>query len=213
MTTAQLVALLASEAGPVHRERCTRKLAIALGTGGLIAFSCAALIGHVSIRNSILSNPSGFALKSLYALSIALPALLSLSAHSRPGAERPPVRLPVALAVAIVGIASIAHSAGYPLARWPQLLSDFRPATCALAIVACSVPAFIALILALRTLAPTRLRTTGGLAGLAAGSVGSAVYALICTDNSPAHVFIWHSLGIILVAAAGWVMGPRLLRW
>ena len=80
-------------------------------------------------------------------------------------------------------------------------------------ILALSLPALIAMIWALRGLAPTRLHLTGLAAGLLAGAVGAAAYALSCEEQSIAFIAAWYSLGIALSGALGGALGGRLLRW
>jgi hypothetical protein len=62
-------------------------------------------------------------------------------------------------------------------------------------------------------MAPTDLRRTGALVGLAAGSISAAAYALHCVDDSLPFVALWYGGTIVLCTLAGAVLGPRLLRW
>jgi hypothetical protein len=54
---------------------------------------------------------------------------------------------------------------------------------------------------------------SGAAAGLGAGGLGAALYALHCSDDSPLFVAAWYSLAISIVAFAGASAGPRFLRW
>ena len=76
-----------------------------------------------------------------------------------------------------------------------------------------SLPIFVGLMLAFRRFAPTRLRLTGAVAGLAAGACAAALYCLHCPEVSALFVLVWYSLGILAAAAIGALVGPRLLRW
>jgi hypothetical protein len=76
-----------------------------------------------------------------------------------------------------------------------------------------SLPALAAALWALRGLAPTRPRAAGLAAGLLAGGLGAAGYALSCTELSPAFVAVWYSLGIALAGGLGASLGPWALRW
>ena len=84
---------------------------------------------------------------------------------------------------------------------------------CPFLILAISAPAYLAVVWALRGMAPTRLRLAGGAAGLLAGGVGATVYGLHCREMSPAFVVTWYSLGVASCVAIGALTGPRLLRW
>jgi hypothetical protein len=84
---------------------------------------------------------------------------------------------------------------------------------CPFLIATIATPLFFALMWALRGLAPTRLRLTGGIAGFAAGSLGALVYSLHCPELAAPFIGIWYVLGIALCATLGAWTGPRLLRW
>jgi hypothetical protein len=50
-------------------------------------------------------------------------------------------------------------------------------------------------------------------AGLLAGGMGAALYAMHCPDDSPLFVATWYGLAIAVVATLGAVLGSRVLRW
>ena len=64
-----------------------------------------------------------------------------------------------------------------------------------------------------RTMAPTRLRTAGAVAGLAAGAWSAMLYCLHCPEVSAIFVLCWYTLGIGLAALLGAWLGPYLMRW
>jgi hypothetical protein len=80
-------------------------------------------------------------------------------------------------------------------------------------IAATSAPLLVALIWAVKGLAPTRLRLAGALAGLTAGGFGALIYCLHCPEVGAPFVAIWYSLGILIPCLVGALAGPRLLRW
>lgn len=69
------------------------------------------------------------------------------------------------------------------------------------------------LLWALRSGAPESPGLAGAATGLAAGSVAAAIYAWHCPDDSPLFVATWYGLAIVGVAAAGFCIGRRWLRW
>jgi hypothetical protein len=85
--------------------------------------------------------------------------------------------------------------------------------SCPLLIAMLSVPAFVAVVWAMRGLAPTRLRLAGGAAGLLSGAVGALVYCLHCPESDAPFIAFWYPLGMLIPTAAGALLGPRLLRW
>jgi hypothetical protein len=76
-----------------------------------------------------------------------------------------------------------------------------------------SVPVFVAVMLAMKGLAPTRLRLAGAAAGLASGSLGALVYTLHCPEMAAPFLSIWYLLGVLIPTGIGALLGPRLLRW
>ncbi len=76
-----------------------------------------------------------------------------------------------------------------------------------------SVPCLVALCVVMRRAAPTRLRWAGCCAGLLAGAISMLVYSLHCPEQGMAFIATWYTLGMCIPAAAGAVLGPRLLRW
>jgi len=80
-------------------------------------------------------------------------------------------------------------------------------------VLALSLPGLAAVMWALRGLAPTQPRAAGLAAGLLAGALGAAGYALSCTELALVFVATWYSLSIVMAGALGALLGPRLLRW
>jgi len=139
---------------------------------------------------------------------------LSLTARlARPG--RPAAQRGWMLA-ALVGLsflaAGIALLGADPEARMHALTGGAFP-WCLVLIPLLALPAALALGWAVRTLAPTQLTLTGAAIGAASGGLGAMAYALHCPVDSIAFVATWYALAIALCAAAGAVLGARLLRW
>ena len=84
---------------------------------------------------------------------------------------------------------------------------------CSQNIVILGGPILALTLLALRTLAPTKLRATGAAAGLFAGGLAATVYGLHCPEHALAFVAVWYSLGMAVLTAAGALLGPWALRW
>ena len=84
---------------------------------------------------------------------------------------------------------------------------------CPFLIAGLSLPILIAVLRAMRELAPTRLRLAGAAAGLSAGAAAATVYCLHCPEMAPPFVAFWYVIGILLATGAGALLGPRMLRW
>jgi hypothetical protein len=85
--------------------------------------------------------------------------------------------------------------------------------TCSLNIALLSLPGLIALLVALRSLAPTRLPLAGAMAGLLAGAVGALAYCLRCQEHAVPFWATWYLLGMAIPMAVGALLGRRVLRW
>ena len=85
--------------------------------------------------------------------------------------------------------------------------------SCAWSIGLIALPVFVAVLAALRGLAPTRPAAAGAAAGALAGGAGAAIYALHCPELAAPFLAVWYVLGIALPVVAGALIGPRLLRW
>ena len=61
---------------------------------------------------------------------------------------------------------------------------------------------------------PTQLRLSGAIAGVVAGGLGAAAYALSCSsENTIPFIAFRYNAAIVLCALIGAQLGTRLLRW
>ena len=84
---------------------------------------------------------------------------------------------------------------------------------CPILIALLSTPTFIAMLWAVRQMAPVRPRATGAAVGLLAGATAAVAYCLHCPEMAPPFWATWYLLGMAIPAAIGALVGPRLLRW
>jgi hypothetical protein len=211
MKTDALIEMLARDAGPAPRALAARRLSPA-AAGGLVISAVVAVAWFGAIPAPMFATAVPWT-KMAYAASLALAAAWLTARLSRPAAAtgRPwRATAGVLLAMALVGGASLVATPAD--ARLGALLGHSW-ATCPWSVLALSMPALAAALWAVRGLAPTQARTTGFAAGLLAGSVGAFGYSLSCPEASPAFVAVWYTLGIVLTAGVGAVLGPRVLRW
>ncbi|KEO54319.1 NrsF family protein [Thioclava pacifica] len=107
---------------------------------------------------------------------------------------------------------------GYAFVTTPesQRMMDFRGKTilpCLLSIPLFSAPILVAVLTSLRQGAVIAPQRAGVAAGLAAGGLGTAIYALHCTEDSPLFYVTWYGAGIAITVIAGALLGRVLLRW
>lgn len=211
MKTDDLITLLARGAGPApHLAMAPRLVPVALAGVLLSAVLAVGALG--AIPAEMYGTPAPW-MKLAYAGALAAAGGWLTARLARPVAA---LAAPVRAALAAVGL--MLALGGVVLATTPpgqRLAALLGPSwlTCPWSVFLLSLPTLAATLALLRRLAPTRLRAAGFGAGLFAGALGAAGYALSCTEDSAAFVAVWYTLGIALSAGLGALLGPRVLRW
>ena len=213
MKTEDLVELLARGTVAVDPRVPRRHLAIALTAGAVLAVLLMALtLGLRPDLGTAGSDPM-FWVKLAFPAAIALCAVPLCLRLARPGSAvgRWPwgVALPI-LAIWLLG-AAVALRADPP--QRAQLFWGDTWAVCPLSITLLSMPVFVLLLRATRSLAPTRPRTIGAVIGLLSGAIGAVAYALHCPETAAPFLAVWYVLGLVTPAVLGAAIGPRVLRW
>lgn len=211
MKTDALIDMLARDAGPAPRALAARRLWTAAAAGLLLSAGLA-IAGFGAIPAPMFTTTVPWT-KMAYAGALALAAgwlTARLSRPAAPIAEPRRITALVPMAMAVLGGVSLAST---PAGARLEALLGASWSACPWRVLALSLPALVALLWAVRGLAPTRPRAAGFAAGLLAGSMGAFGYALSCPEASPAFVAVWYTLGIALTGGAGAALGPRVLRW
>lgn len=208
-----LIGRLAADLRPVPRLAVARRLAVGLGLGALgSALLTWATLGFRPDMPQAMREAM-FWVKLAYTLAIGGVALWACERLARPSGAAG--RRAVWLALPVVAVVSFAAwellRAPAPM-RMPMIMGSSSQ-VCPWCIATFSLPPLLGLIWAVRGLAPTRLRLTGLMIGLAAGGMGASVYALHCPEPTAPFLAVWYTLGIATAAAIGAAIGPRLLRW
>jgi len=214
MKTSDLIAALAaSDAAPVRPAAPAFRLAPAALIGACAAGIVLALwLGFQPLTAAV--GASWFWMKAGYSLAAALAGFLLLIRLARPGARPGLAGAGIAVAAfVVIWMMAMDASMRAGAAQAPALWLGSTWRVCPWRILALAAPIYLAVIVVLRRLAPTRLSLTGAAAGLLAGGLSAAVYGLYCQENTAPFVAVWYSLGIAVSALAGAFAGPRLLRW
>ncbi len=214
MNTDDLIALLAQDTRPVRTGLVLRRLATFTAAG--LCASLLLLLAWLPLRPDLQTAMHGasFWMKAVYTLAFAGVGGLALDPLSRPGG-RVSMRVAGLFALAVglmAGAAALDLWGADPDRRVARWLGDSSE-VCSLRIVALAVPLLIMTLTATHSLAPTRLRPAGAAAGLLAGGLSAAVYALHCPEGAPAFILCWYSLGMLACAGIGALLGPVVLRW
>lgn len=208
-----LIELLSADLRPAPKLRVARRLLIGVAVGA--ALSALLTTVTLGLRPDMAQavEERMFWVKLAYTLALAGLAVWACERLARPAGEARG-RLPWLLApVAILGAVAAWQLALAPAPMRMPMMMGGSSSACPWCILLFAVPPFTGLVWAVRGLAPTRLRLTGVMIGLAAGGAGAAAYALHCCEMAAPFMVIWYSLGVVFSGVVGWLVGPRLLRW
>jgi len=213
MQTTDLIDRLASDLRPTSQRAAWKRLTIALSAGSVVALGAAWLSLGLGNDFAAMLLTSSLWMKWAYALGVNAAALSLCVRLARP--EGAPGALPFLLGVPLLMLGAIAliEVAGVPADERRALWLGRTAAMCPWTIAALASPIFVAVLLALRKLAPTRRRLTGFSAGCLAGAAAAGLYAIHCHETAAAFVVTWYTAGILLPGLVGVLIGSRVLRW
>lgn len=213
MKTDEVIAMLASGAGAVETDALQRRYLTALGWGAFGATLLMAVLLGVRPDLADAAWLPMFWVKLAFPAALFSGALVAVLRLSRPGFRLG--RVPAALAAPVLAmwlVAAVVLLGAEPGER-DELVFGQSAISCPFVIALLSVPLFGAVLWAMKGLAPTRLALAGAAAGLFSGAGGALVYALYCPEMAAPFLGIWYLLGMLIPAAVGAMLGPRLLRW
>lgn len=215
MNTDRLIDVLSANLEPVRPGQFGKALILAILAGGGAALVL--MLATVGLRPELSTVHLEWTAAKLFFAVIVIGAGAPFLVRSiRPGMEEP-TRLAVVVFPFFAAITlALATLLRVHPETWIEMLLGASPISsprCFLCIVSFGAIPFAALIWVLRKGAPTRLRLSGALAGMVAGGVGAAAYALNCNSDTIPFIAIWYSAAIALCAVIGAQLGPRLLRW
>ena len=214
MRTHDLVSRLARDLAPVQGDAIGKRLnrALLLGLAGGTLLLVVVFGVNSSMPEQILS--SRFWIRLAFPLLVIAAALQLVQRLARPGAS-----VKFAWLITLTPIVTMILGAlGFILATPPEFRLNLVPSgtmwsTTIANTVLLSLPPLIAMVQAMRQLAPTRLALSGAGAGLLAGAQGVLIYALYCPSMPVPYWGILHVLAIFMTTAIGAALGPGYLRW
>jgi hypothetical protein len=213
MNTDDLIKSLSQDVAPVRRGAVGRRIGAGILAGALVTIVL--VVAGLGVRPDLGLAMRGYSfwMKWIYTAALGVGALVMVARLARPDAVRLRwlwvIAVPVVL-LAVIGGTEMAH---VPPGDWLAMWLGQSWKVCPWIVLVLSAPIFVGLLWSFRRLAPTRLRAAGAAAGLASGAWAATLYCLHCPEVSAIFVLTWYTLGIALAAAAGAVLGPRLLRW
>jgi hypothetical protein len=213
MRTDDLVTMLATGAGAVQPNQAARRYAAAVGWGALSAALLMATLLGVRPDLAAAALLPMFWVKLAFVACLAAAGLLAALRLSRPGARLAWVPGALAAPVLAIWLLAAAVLTRADAAQRAGLFFGDTWNSCPFLVALLSTPVFVAVVWAMKGLAPTRLRLAGAAAGLLSAGVGALVYSLHCPELEAPFIGVWYLLGMLIPTAAGALLGPRLLRW
>lgn len=216
MKTDMLIMMLAQGPRAPSRAAVGRRL----GTGVMFGVAAALLL-------LVFAVPGGIPVQALAArlampvfwAKLALPVSMTaagiavLSRLSQPGVPTERAWKLLCVPIVMVWLAALAVLAGTPAPMREALILGHTWRACLAHIVQLSIPSFAALLIAMRSLAPTRPALAGAATGLLAGAIGALAYCLRCPEMEPPFWATWYLAGMSVPALIGALVGPRAMRW
>ena len=213
MKTDDLIGLLATGVQPVPRRAATRRLGFALLAG--LPLAALFMLTQFGLRRDLVQAMFWPMLwvKILFPFFIAWGGFVLAQRLARPGVRAGRAWIVLAAPVLIIWAMGALSWFGAPSGQRMVLLLGETWRTCVFNIALISVPVFVAAVIAMRGLAPTRPVLAGAAVGALAGGAGAAVYALHCPEITAPFLAVWYVLGMLVPVVVGAVLGPRLFRW
>ncbi len=213
-STDALIDSLTEQVAPVSPGTVGGRLVSALLVGSVV--TALAVVVGLGLRPDLSHALYGSMIwiKWAYTLSIGLLAAFGVAVVARP--ERRALGwlwLALLLPIALLAALATGQVMATPRDGWPTLWLGHSWQRCSISVALLALPVFVAILRALRSLAPTRLRLAGAMAGLAAGGIAATLYGFHCPETAAPFVLTWYSLGMAAAMAIGTAIGPRALRW
>jgi len=211
MKTDDLIDLLAKDSPPPWRFRSVLTWAVAGGA----AVAALLFFAGIGFRPDIADamKHERFLFKFVVTITLAVTAVWTTISLGHPAgrlAQRGPA---MAVAPGLLMVAVLVEMVVLPRDQWAANFVGHNARFCLTLIPLLSIGPLACLLVALRRGAPSHPGLAGAVAGTAASAIAATFYAANCDDDSPLFVLAWYPIAILLVAAAGYLIGRRLLRW
>ena len=213
MKSDDLISMLASGADAVDAHAARRRFTIAIAAG--LAGASLLMLTLLRVRPDLAAATllPMFWIKIAFVAGLMVAGLFATARLSRPGARIAVLPAVIAAPVLVMwAIATAALIAVEPGQRFALFLGETWK-SCPLLIAMLSVPMFVAVMWAMKGLAPTQPRLAGCAAGLLSGAGAALVYCLHCPELGAPFIGFWYLLGMLIPAAVGAWLGESLLRW
>lgn len=213
MNTADLISHLAADTRVVPRNKRRNDLAQGILAGAVVTLVATLFAFGLQSGLAQIEGLAPLLMKLAFVSALGIPAFLVVNRLAQPGVESGALTSTVAVPTLMLGALAILQVLMAPTAAWSDIILGGSWQECPLRIALLSLPILVGILIALRRQAPIELRRTGAVAGLLAGAMAAAIYALACTESTAAFVLLWYSCGIAVTTVVGGLLGPVALRW
>jgi hypothetical protein len=213
MKTEDLIQALTADLQPISRFALQKRLLAAAAVGAAVSLAFVAFGYGWRVDLAAALGEWSFWRKIAFTLAVGLLGLWAAFKASRPEADAVPRALWVLTPLAVIACLAVMELASLDASARRTTWLGGTWLSCPWSIVGLSVPVLIALLLAMRRLAPARPAIAGLTAGLASGGLAATAYGLHCPEWSASFVATWYALGILASGLLGSVAGMRVLRW
>jgi hypothetical protein len=213
MNTEQLIRSLSEDVRPVSPNALGWRLGLGMFGGAVVTMAIVAAILGIRPDLHTAMHRFSFWMKWIYTASLGVGAVIAVVRLARPTTVSLRGLWLLAVPVLLLAGIGIGELVNTPSRDWLAMWLGASWKVCPWLVLTLAMPIFVGLLWSFRKLAPTRLRAAGAAAGLAAGAWAATIYCLHCPEVSAIFVLTWYSLGIMLAAGVGALLGPRLMRW
>lgn len=213
MSTEDLIQQLTGDLQPVRR---LRPLVVRVAGWFVVALASLGLVMLLmGVRRELgdAADRADFAIEAALLIVTALSAAVGALIVSIPGAERTAF---VRLLPVVVGTATIVWALG----EWMFAAATGAPTGrltfawhCVYKTASVAAIPSVLLFLMVRRAAPLHAARAGFLVLLATAAVGVLGANIICPNDRPLHMLLWHAAPLMLFAGLGAALGTWLLRW
>lgn len=214
MKTDELIGMLATGGAETKPNAVGRRYAIALVCGVTVAvILMLMIIGGPRPDLSAAAHLPMFWVKLAFPTIVLVAALFTAGRLSRPGARLGLTPAGLLLPVIVIwSLAAVVLPGATPAEReW--LIYGVSWKVCSMNVAMLSAPVFVGTLWAMKGLAPTAPVQAGAVSGLLAGATGALVYSFYCPEMAAPFIGAWYTLGMLIPAVLGGVVGAKVLRW
>jgi hypothetical protein len=212
MSYDSLIDRLTEDLKPVRRRRSWVDMLI-MAVVSLVELTLLSAVGavHLSMHRMMMQPTVWWRLASLGLISV-VSGVLAIRSFDPTYSPKGAIRW-LALIVAICLAFGALMSGVSGLADIVRRLDWTSGVQCAYEIVLLSIPPLIGLAMLGRRGAPTDMRRTPLLIGLAAAAWGAFVFVFACPFDDPLYIVVWYGVGCGIVTLVGRIVMPRFTRW